>query len=106
MIVGFLERCKTGIFQIALVAQEPVLYNGSVRYNITYGCEWATEEDMLRASKTANVHNFVSELEKGYDTNCGEKGVQMSGKRSSFELRMLMVRLNLFSLSLPRCYLR
>lgn len=65
--------------KIALVAQEPVLYNGSVRYNITYGCEWATEEDMLRASKTANVHNFVSELEKGYDTNCGEKGVQMSG---------------------------
>ncbi|VDL80853.1 unnamed protein product [Nippostrongylus brasiliensis] len=65
--------------KVALVAQEPVLYNGSVRYNITYGCDWATEEDMLRASKTANVHNFVDELENGYDTNCGEKGVQMSG---------------------------
>ncbi|KAJ1351825.1 hypothetical protein KIN20_007976 [Parelaphostrongylus tenuis] len=65
--------------KIALVAQEPVLYNGSVRYNILYGCDWATEEDMLRASKTANVHNFIMELEKGYDTNCGEKGVQMSG---------------------------
>ncbi|KHJ81114.1 hypothetical protein OESDEN_19200 [Oesophagostomum dentatum] len=34
---------------------------------------------MLRAAHTANVHNFVMELEKGYDTNCGEKGVQMSG---------------------------
>ncbi|KIH42656.1 ABC transporter, ATP-binding protein [Ancylostoma duodenale] len=34
---------------------------------------------MLRAAQTANVHNFVMELEKGYDTNCGEKGVQMSG---------------------------
>ncbi|KHJ80338.1 putative antigen peptide transporter-like 2, partial [Oesophagostomum dentatum] len=65
--------------KIALVAQEPVLYNGSVRYNILYGCDWATEEDMLRAAHTANVHNFVMELEKGYDTNCGEKGVQMSG---------------------------
>ncbi|XGW21859.1 hypothetical protein V3C99_004653 [Haemonchus contortus] len=65
--------------KVALVAQEPVLYNGSVRYNILYGCDWATEEDMLRASKTANVHNFVSELENGYETNCGEKGVQMSG---------------------------
>ncbi|KAK6727498.1 hypothetical protein RB195_005279 [Necator americanus] len=65
--------------KIALVAQEPVLYNGSVRYNILYGCEWATEADMLRAAHTANVHNFVMELEKGYDTNCGEKGVQMSG---------------------------
>ncbi|EPB73129.1 antigen peptide transporter 2 [Ancylostoma ceylanicum] len=65
--------------KIALVAQEPVLYNGSVRYNILYGCDWATEADMLRAAHTANVHNFVMELEKGYDTNCGEKGVQMSG---------------------------
>ncbi|KJH48596.1 antigen peptide transporter 2 [Dictyocaulus viviparus] len=65
--------------KIALVAQEPVLYNGSVRYNILYGCDWATEDDMLRASKVANVHNFVMELENGYDTNCGEKGVQMSG---------------------------
>ncbi|KHJ75410.1 antigen peptide transporter-like 2 domain protein [Oesophagostomum dentatum] len=70
--------------KIALVAQEPVLYNGSVRYNILYGCDWATEEDMLRAAHTANVHNFVMELEKGYDTNCGEKGVQMSGKRLFF----------------------
>uniref|UniRef100_A0A0K0D097 ABC transporter domain-containing protein n=1 Tax=Angiostrongylus cantonensis TaxID=6313 RepID=A0A0K0D097_ANGCA len=65
--------------KISLVAQEPVLYNGSVRYNILYGCDWATEEDMLRASKTANVHDFIMELEQGYDTNCGEKGVQMSG---------------------------
>ncbi|CAD6184877.1 unnamed protein product [Caenorhabditis auriculariae] len=65
--------------KIALVAQEPVLYDGSVRYNILYGCDWATEDDMLTAAKTANVHEFVMELEKGYDTNCGEKGVQMSG---------------------------
>ncbi|CAJ0592093.1 unnamed protein product [Cylicocyclus nassatus] len=65
--------------KIAMVAQEPVLYNGSVRYNILYGCDWATEEDMLRAAHTANVHNFVMELEKGYDTDCGDKGLQMSG---------------------------
>ncbi|PAV80705.1 hypothetical protein WR25_03311 [Diploscapter pachys] len=65
--------------KIALVAQEPILYDGSVRYNILYGCDWATEDDMLEAAKTANVHDFVMEFEKGYDTNCGEKGVQMSG---------------------------
>lgn len=64
------------------MAQEPVLYNGSVRYNILYGCDWATEADMLRAAHTANVHNFVMELEKGYDTNCGDKGVQMSGEKA------------------------
>ncbi|CAJ0930103.1 unnamed protein product, partial [Mesorhabditis belari] len=65
--------------RIALVAQEPILYDGSIRYNILYGCDWATEEDMLNAAKTANVHNFVQKLEGGYETNCGEKGVQMSG---------------------------
>uniref|UniRef100_A0A1I7T770 ABC transporter domain-containing protein n=1 Tax=Caenorhabditis tropicalis TaxID=1561998 RepID=A0A1I7T770_9PELO len=65
--------------KVALVAQEPVLYNGSVRHNILYGCDFATEDDMLNAAKMANVHGFVMELEKGYDTNCGEKGVQMSG---------------------------
>ena len=35
---------------------------------------------MLEAAKTANVHDFVMEFEKGYDTNCGEKGIQMSGR--------------------------
>lgn len=65
--------------KIALVAQEPVLYEGTVRDNILYGCDWANEEDMLNAAKMANVHDFVMETEHGYDTNCGEKGVQLSG---------------------------
>uniref|UniRef100_A0A0N5AMH6 ATP-binding cassette sub-family B member 9 n=1 Tax=Syphacia muris TaxID=451379 RepID=A0A0N5AMH6_9BILA len=65
--------------KIAMVAQEPVLYSGSVRDNILYGCESATEEDMIKAAKDANVHDFILETEKGYDTECGEKGVQMSG---------------------------
>ena len=66
--------------KVALVAQEPVLYDGSVRYNILYGCEeWANDEDMIQAAKLANIHDFVTETEKGYDTECGEKGVQMSG---------------------------
>ncbi|CAI5441125.1 unnamed protein product [Caenorhabditis angaria] len=65
--------------KIALVAQEPILYEGSVRHNILYGCDFATEDDMLKAAEMANVHEFVKDLEKGYDTNCGEKGVQMSG---------------------------
>ena len=45
-----------------------------------YGCdEDITEEDMIEAAKLANVHEFVTEMENGYETNCGEKGVQMSG---------------------------
>ncbi|VDK73390.1 unnamed protein product [Onchocerca ochengi] len=65
--------------KIALVAQDPILYEGTVRDNIVYGCDWATEEDVLNAAKIANAHNFIMETEKQYDTNCGEKGVQMSG---------------------------
>ncbi|VDK57769.1 unnamed protein product [Cylicostephanus goldi] len=72
--------------RVALVAQEPILYNGTVRENILYGCDWATEEEMLEASKLANAHDFVMELEKAYDTPCGEKGVQMSGKFLSARL--------------------
>ncbi|KAK6058996.1 ABC transporter, ATP-binding protein [Cooperia oncophora] len=64
---------------VVLVAQEPVLYNGSIKDNILYGCEWATETDMLEAAEMANVHGFVMELEKKYDTLCGDRGVQMSG---------------------------
>ncbi|VDK75519.1 unnamed protein product [Litomosoides sigmodontis] len=65
--------------KIALVAQDPILYEGTVRDNIVYGCDWATEEDVLNASKIANAHNFIMETEKQYETNCGEKGIQLSG---------------------------
>uniref|UniRef100_A0A914Z044 ATP-binding cassette sub-family B member 9 n=1 Tax=Panagrolaimus superbus TaxID=310955 RepID=A0A914Z044_9BILA len=66
--------------KVAMVSQEPVLHDGTVRYNILYGCEeWATESEMIRAAKLANIHEFIMESEKGYDTQCGEKGVQMSG---------------------------
>ncbi|KAI1727003.1 ABC transporter domain-containing protein [Ditylenchus destructor] len=66
--------------KVALVAQEPTLYAGSVRYNILYGCdETISEEDMIEAAKLANVHDFIMETELGYDTKCGEKGIQMSG---------------------------
>ncbi|GMR60884.1 hypothetical protein PMAYCL1PPCAC_31079, partial [Pristionchus mayeri] len=64
--------------KIALVAQEPILYDCSVRDNIRFGCE-ATEEEILEAARTANAHDFVMGLEKRYETSCGEKGAQMSG---------------------------
>ncbi|UMM32577.1 hypothetical protein L5515_006318 [Caenorhabditis briggsae] len=65
--------------KIALVAQEPTLFSGTIRENILYGIEDGTDDDMMRVSEMANVHEFVSKMEKGYDTTCGEKGVQMSG---------------------------
>uniref|UniRef100_A0A1I7U8E6 ATP-binding cassette sub-family D member 4 n=1 Tax=Caenorhabditis tropicalis TaxID=1561998 RepID=A0A1I7U8E6_9PELO len=65
--------------KIALVEQEPTLFSGTIRENILYGIENGTDEDMMRVSEMANVHEFVEKMEKGYDTKCGEKGVQMSG---------------------------
>jgi hypothetical protein len=67
-------------FQIALVGQEPVLYARSVRENIAYGLDVVDDEDVQRVARMANAHSFVSEAKDGYETQVGEKGVQMSGK--------------------------
>ncbi|KAI3884188.1 hypothetical protein MKW92_034498 [Papaver armeniacum] len=66
--------------QMGLVSQEPVLFNDTIRANIAYGKEGtATEAEILEAAKQANAHNFISGLQKGYDTIVGERGVQLSG---------------------------
>ncbi|CAH9090757.1 unnamed protein product [Cuscuta europaea] len=65
---------------IALVSQEPMLFAGTVRQNITYGVsETANEAEIVAAAKAANAHTFIDALEHGYDTWCGERGVQLSG---------------------------
>ncbi|CAK9200561.1 unnamed protein product [Sphagnum troendelagicum] len=64
---------------IALVAQEPPIFAGTVRSNILYGKEDATEAEMIEASKAANAHMFISSLQNGYETSTGERGVQLSG---------------------------
>ncbi|CAL2048101.1 unnamed protein product [Caenorhabditis brenneri] len=64
---------------IALVSQEPTLFSGTIRENIMYGMDNATEEEMVKAAEMANVDKFVSNLEEGFDTKCGANGVQMSG---------------------------
>ncbi|KAL6729433.1 hypothetical protein Aduo_000485 [Ancylostoma duodenale] len=65
--------------KVSMVAQEPVLYDCSIRENILYGCDWATEEDMTTAAKMANAHDFIMQLDKGYKTKCGEWGAKLSG---------------------------
>ncbi|XP_020496083.2 antigen peptide transporter 1 [Labrus bergylta] len=65
--------------QIAVVSQDCVLFARSVRENIKYGLEDATDEDMYRAAKRASAHDFIMELSSGYDTDAGEKGGQVSG---------------------------
>ncbi|KAJ0458498.1 putative ABC transporter, AAA+ ATPase domain, P-loop containing nucleoside triphosphate hydrolase [Helianthus annuus] len=65
--------------QIGLVQQEPLLFSSSIRDNICYGNETASESEIIEVSKEANIHDFVSNLPDGYDTVVGEKGCQLSG---------------------------
>lgn len=65
--------------QIGLVQQEPLLFSCSIRNNICYGNEAASEAEIVEVSKKANIHDFISSLPDGYDTVVGEKGCQLSG---------------------------
>ncbi|XP_022732420.1 putative ABC transporter B family member 8 isoform X2 [Durio zibethinus] len=65
--------------QMALVNQEPVLYSGSIRDNILFGKLDASENEVVEAARAANAHEFISALKEGYETECGERGVQLSG---------------------------
>lgn len=64
---------------IAYIAQDVVLFNGSVRDNITVSVPHATEEDILNAAEQAGVHNFISNHPMGYDAPVGERGEGLSG---------------------------
>ncbi|XP_025013797.2 putative multidrug resistance protein [Ricinus communis] len=64
---------------IALVSQEPTLFAGTIRENIIYGKENATESEIRKAAVLANADEFISGMKDGYDTYCGERGVQLSG---------------------------
>ena len=61
------------------MAQDVFLFAGTVKDNILYGSPNATDEEVIAAAKRANIHNFVMGLEKGYDTEVGERGVKLSG---------------------------
>ncbi|XP_011646882.1 multidrug resistance protein homolog 49 isoform X1 [Pogonomyrmex barbatus] len=64
---------------IGVVGQEPVLFDTTIRENIRYGNDSITEEEMIKAAKEANAHDFISKLPEGYDSPVGERGSQMSG---------------------------
>ncbi len=64
---------------IGIVSQNIFLFDGSIRDNIAYGTPGATDEEVVAAAKKANIDEFVSGLEKGYDTQVGERGIRLSG---------------------------
>jgi subfamily B ATP-binding cassette protein MsbA len=64
---------------IGIVTQESILFNDSVRNNIAFGMTEATDEEVMQAAKIANAHEFIMNLEDGYNTNIGERGNKLSG---------------------------
>lgn len=64
---------------IAVVFQEPALFSGTIRENIAYAESNASDEMIISAAKSANADEFISKLEKGYDTEIGERGIKLSG---------------------------
>jgi len=65
--------------QIAIVSQQVVLFNDTVKNNIAYGHIERSDEEVEAAAKAANAHDFISRLPQGYDTVIGESGVRLSG---------------------------
>jgi len=64
---------------IGVVPQDTVLFNDTIGYNIAYGRPGASEEEVVRAAKLAQVHDFVMRLPEGYKTRVGERGLKLSG---------------------------
>ena len=64
---------------IGIVQQDVFLFVGTIRDNILYGRPDATEEEIHEAARRANIHDYIMTLEKGYDTEIGERGVKLSG---------------------------
>lgn len=64
---------------IGIVQQDVYIFGGTIRDNIAYGDSNASEEEIIKAAKKANAHEFIMELENGYDSYVGERGVKLSG---------------------------
>lgn len=64
---------------LGIVTQESLLFNESVRYNLSLGKPDASMEEVIQAAKIANAHEFIEKLDQGYDTNIGDSGNNLSG---------------------------
>jgi len=65
--------------QIGVVPQDTVLFNDTIRYNIAYGRDQATQREIEDAARAAQIHDFIVSLPDGYDTAVGERGLKLSG---------------------------
>ena len=65
---------------IGVVSQEPVLFQTSIAENIRYGGDGVTQEEIEKAARMANAHEFITRLPQKYETLVGERGAQLSGR--------------------------
>ncbi len=87
MALGELRR------QIAVVSQEPFLFNGTVRENLMYGRLDASDAEMEAAARAANCDEFIRKLANGYDTRVGERGVRLSvGERQRISIARALLK--------------
>ncbi len=78
---------------IAVLLQETLVFDGTVRENIAYGKQGATEEEIIRAAKAANANQFIEALPEGYDTVVGQNGRLLSGgQRQRLAIARAMIR--------------
>ncbi len=90
-----LRRLRLAPFrsQIGIALQETYLFNATIRENILYGSPLATEEEIYRAARLADAHEFITELPEGYDTKVGEGGCMLSaGQRQRIGIARALIR--------------
>jgi ATP-binding cassette subfamily B protein len=79
--------------QVSFVLQDPVLFRATIAQNIAYGRPGATEREIVRASKLAHAHEFISRMPRGYDTVIGERGDTLSGgQRQRISIARALIR--------------
>ncbi|GAI52641.1 unnamed protein product, partial [marine sediment metagenome] len=70
--------------QIGIVPQDAFLFSGSIEDNISYGRTEASHQEVIEAAKTVGAHDFITRLERGYDTPVGERGGNLSAGQRQF----------------------
>jgi len=81
--------------QISIVSQEPILFSGSIKDNILYGMESATDLDVREAARQAHVLQFAEKMTDGLDTVVGERGIALSGgQRQRVAIARALIKVN------------
>lgn len=79
--------------EIGIVPQDTALFNETIEFNIAYGKEGATQQDVIRAAKEANLHDRIMSFKDGYRTVVGERGMRLSGgERQRLSLARILLK--------------